>query len=83
MRRTAFRNIERTNMLFDLVVARHHGAFDNVADVATALRADTNRAGGYTVALRSVADPRPHGGSYSSLRDVTLLDSIAEQRGLT
>ena len=83
MRRTSFGNIERTNLLFDLVVAKHHGAFDNLNDVARLLRGDTEPNGGYTIALRTVADPRPLGGSYSSLRDATLLATVAKQRGLT
>ena len=83
MRRTAFANLERTNLLLDLVVARQHGAFDDLNDVVSLLRADNNEHDGWTVALRSIADPRPHGGTYSSLRDDTLLASLAEQRGLT
>jgi hypothetical protein len=81
-RRTAFGNIERTNILFDLVVARQHGAFDNLGATAALIRDDTLANDGYTVALRSVADPRPPGGSYSSLRDVTLLNEAARRRGL-
>lgn len=83
MRRTAFANIERTNALFDLVVAKQHGAFDRPADVAKLLRADAETHHGWSVPLRGVADPRPKGGSYSSLRDITLLATLAEQRGLT
>jgi hypothetical protein len=81
-RRTAFGNIERTNILFDLVVARQHSAFDNLGATAALIRDDTLANDGYTVALRSVADPRPPGGSYSSLRDVTLLNEAARRRGL-
>lgn len=81
-RRTGFANIERTNHLFDLVVARQHGAFDNLAEVARLLREDSQTNDGYTVALRTVADPRPVGGSYSSLRDPTLLNDLARRRGL-
>jgi len=82
MRRTAFANLERTNLLFDLAVAAHHGAFDNPGEVAALLRADTAPNGGWTVALRSIADPRPRRGSYSSLRDTTLLSDLAHARGL-
>ena len=82
MRRTAFGNLERTNLLFDLVVAAHHGAFDNHAEVARLLRADTTAHDGWTVALRSISDPRPRRGSYSSLRDTTLLNDLAKERGL-
>ena len=83
MRRTSFGNIERTNLLFDLVVARQHGAFDNLGEVAKLLRHDTEGHDGWTVPLRGVSDPRPRGGSYSSLRDTTLLSRLADRQGLT
>lgn len=83
MRRTSFGNIERTNLLFDLVVARQHGAFDNLGEVAKLLRHDTEQHDGWTVPLRAVSDPRPRGGSYSSLRDTTLLSRLAKREGLT
>ena len=83
MRRTAFGNLESTNLLFGLVVvAAHHGAFDDPAAVARLLRADTTAHDGWTVALRSIADPRPRRGSYSSLRDTTLLNDLARSKGL-
>ncbi len=82
-RRSAFANIERTNLLLDLVIAHHHGAFDHLDKVAAQLRADTAESAGWTVPLRAIADPRPHHGSYSSLRDATLLADLAESRGLT
>lgn len=83
MRRTGFANLERTNMLLDLVTSRHHGAFDNLNDIVKLIRADTTPHGGWTVPLRTISDPRPTGGTYSSLRDATLLSTIASQRGLT
>jgi hypothetical protein len=82
-RRHAFGNLERTNHLFDLVVCRDHHAFDNIAHVADLLREDVRAHDGNTVALRSVRDPRPPGGYYSSLRDEHLLYRIAKERGLT
>ncbi|GAB3989470.1 hypothetical protein [Nocardioides marmoraquaticus] len=82
LRRTGFGNLERTNRLFDLVVAREHGAFDELTDVVNLLRADASTAGGWTVPLRDVSDPRPMGGRYSSLRDNLLITEIAESRGL-
>lgn len=82
MRRTSFGNIERTNLLFDLAVARHHGAFDDIGAVAKALRDDMTGHDGWTVALRSIADPRPPQGTYSSLRDNTLIAALAKQRGI-
>ena len=83
MRRTAFANLERTNLLFDLTVAAHHGAFDHPDEVAALLRADSAGTGGWTVALRTISDPRPNKGSYSSLRDTTLLADLAAERGLS
>lgn len=83
MRRTSFANIERTNLLLDLAVARHHGAFDDLGDIVKLLRGDTTEHDGWTVPLRRIADPKPRKGTYSSLRDITLLDSLAKQRGLT
>lgn len=86
--RTQFANIERTNHLFDLVVAREHDAFAHPDDVIRALRAETESrtgrrgVGGYAVSLRTIDDPRPETGHYSSLRDATLLASLAESRGL-
>lgn len=81
-RRAQFANIERTNALFDLVVARLHGAFVHRSKVIALLRKDAEAHGGWTVALRTVADPHPKGGRYSSLRDPTLLASVARERGL-
>jgi len=82
MRRTAFANIERTNRLFDLVVASSHGAFDHPSDVAALLRADADEGDGWAVPLRTIADPRSMTTPYSSLRDVTLLTGLANERGL-
>ena len=81
-RRTGFANIERTNHLLDLVVARDHGEFDNLAAVARLLRADATEHDGWTVPLREIADPKPPSGRYSSLRDPTLLAEIAKQKGI-
>ena len=81
-RRAQLANIERTNALFDLVVAKAHGAFDNLDAVAASLRDDAGAHEGWTVPLRSIADPYPAGGRYSSLRDPTLLASLARERGV-
>lgn len=80
--RSRFANIIRTNQLFDLVVARIHGAFDDHAAVARQLRLDVAESDGWTGALRADDDPQPERGRYSSLRDATLLASNAEARGL-
>ena len=81
-RRAQLANIERTNALFDLVVAREHGAFDHPDEVAALLRTDARAHEGWTVSLRAIADPYPSGGRYSSLRDPTLLASLARERGV-
>ena len=88
MRRTGFANIERTNRLFDLVIAREHGAFDDLTAVVALLRKDAKEAvgrngkAGWSVPLRGIADPRPSDGRYSSLRDAMLVVELAELRGL-
>lgn len=46
MRHAGFGNIERTNNLFDLVVARAHEAFDDLSAVAALLRGDAGPYGG-------------------------------------
>lgn len=83
MRRSGFANIERTNRLLDLAVARVHGSFDDLAEVAALLRTDATAFDGWTATLREVADPRPRTGRYSSLRDAALLADVAAARGLT
>jgi hypothetical protein len=80
--RSQLGNIERTNALFDLAVARAHHAFDDLGEVARLLRDDAEAHEGWTVALRAYDDSQPPIGRYSSLRDVTLLSSLARQRGL-
>ncbi len=81
-RGNAFANIERTNRLFDLVVVRAHGGFEDLGAVARALRADAESVAGWTVPLRTIADPRPNRSSYSSLRDAVLIDDLARARKL-
>jgi len=82
MRRTSFGNIERTNRLFDLLIAREHGAFIDLGDVITLLRDDATPEGGWAVPLRDIADPRPRKGRYTSLRNNLLITELAESRGL-
>lgn len=82
MRRMSFANIERTNCLFDLVVAAHHGAFDDTTDIVRLLREDTTAHDGWAPPLRAIADPRPRRGRNSSLRDTALLNDLARERGL-
>jgi len=35
------------------------------------------------VPLRSIADPRPENGRYSSLRDAMLIAELAQRKGLS
>lgn len=82
-RRFRFGNIERTNTLLDLAVARRHGAFDDLAAVTHRLRDDSKDASGWAPPLRAVSDPAGPTGRYSSLRDATLLNHLAQERGLS
>ncbi|HEY0904742.1 MAG TPA: hypothetical protein VGE14_12720, partial [Marmoricola sp.] len=74
----AFGNLERVNRLFDLVVARDHGTFDDLAAVTELLRADATANDGWATSLREVSDVRTRDKNgdivrYSSLRDQQLL----------
>ena len=81
-RRWVFGNVERTNTLFDLAVARELGAFDDLAHVAGQLRIDATGAHGWAPPLRAVADPGGTKQRYSSLRDTALLRDLVAARGL-
>lgn len=81
-RRHQFANIERTNMLLDLVVARAVGMFADLGVLEDLITADALDNDGWTVPLRTIADPQPAIGAYRSLRDEMLLLAVAEQRGL-
>jgi hypothetical protein len=81
-RSAGFANIERTNNLFDLVVARQHGVFLDHSALVQQLRNDALSAAGYAVPLRDISDPRPKSGRYSSLRDSQALLDLADERGL-
>ncbi len=81
-RRHQFANIERTNILMDLVVARAVGMFADLGVVEDLITADALDNDGWTVPLRTIADRQPASGAYRSLRDEMLLLAVAEQRGL-
>jgi hypothetical protein len=82
-RQFSFANVERTNALLDLVVAKANGAFDDLNDVAALIEKDALEFGGHTVPLRAVADPRLADGTPSrSLRDENLLLDVAAARGI-
>lgn len=79
----SFANVERTNNLLDLVVAKADGSFDDLNTVAQLIEQDALRFEGHTVPLRSVADPRrPDGSPSRSLRDEHLLLDVAAGRGI-
>lgn len=82
-RQFSFANIERTNSLLDLVVARAAGAFEDLNAVAALIERDSINHGGHTVPLRWIADPRlPDGTPSRSLRDDGLLLDVAAARGI-
>lgn len=82
-RTASFANLERTNSLLDLVVARDHGAFDHLPTVIKQLRDHTYGSEGWAAPIRDVTDPQPPAPSrYSSLRDKDLLEDLAEVRGV-
>ena len=81
-RRHQFANIERTNMLLDLVVARSIGLFSDLAALEDLITADALDHDGWTVPQRTIADPQPAYGAYRSLRDELLLLAVADERGL-
>lgn len=81
-RRSGFANIERTNRLFDLVVCKEHGVFDDIARVARLLRQDADDEG-FVPPLRVLRDPKGPGGQrYASLLDATLLEDLTTERGI-
>lgn len=81
-RRHQYGNIERTNSLLDTAVCRAHGVFTDLNAVARLLEADEVPWGGWTVPLRSIADPRPRRGRYRSLRDEAQMVAVATERGV-
>jgi hypothetical protein len=93
-RKQLFRNLARTNCLLDLAVARAHGAFANLDDVARLIREDNVAHGGWAPTPRAVADPQPpyvgpgQGPArrpqvYSSLRNRALVPALLAQRTAT
>jgi hypothetical protein len=81
-RRHQFANVERTNMLLDLVVARSVGLFSDLSALEDLITADALDHQGWTVPQRTIADPQPAFGAYRSLRDELLLLAVADDRGL-
>lgn len=81
-RKHAFANLERVNRLFDLVVCRDWGVFDDTLAVAELIRADNETNDGWATPLREVVDVRTGSSRYSSLRDQQLLRTRARKEGL-
>lgn len=87
-REHGFANLERTNALFDLVVAFDRGALDDKAAVIDLLRADNLQFGGWSMPPRFVSDrfridpATDQFVPYSSLSDAALLREIAAKKGL-
>jgi len=71
LRRRAFQfaNVERTNNLMDLVVARQNGMFTDLTAIAQLIEADEMPHRGWAVPMRAIDDPQPRNDRYSSLRD--------------
>jgi hypothetical protein len=81
-RQFSFANIERTNSLLKLVVARAHGEFADLNRVAALIEADETPHAGWQVPVRAIADPQPAEGRYRSLRDETAMLDVAADRGI-
>ncbi|PWW22587.1 hypothetical protein JD79_01745 [Geodermatophilus normandii] len=86
-RKHLYRNLARTNFLFDLAVARDQGAFGDLDAVAKAIRDSNETAGGWAPAPRLLADaqppPREDGTpspGYSSLLNPLLVAALADKR---
>lgn len=86
-RKQLYRNLARTNFLFDLAVARAQGAFTDLDEVTRLLREDNEAAGGWAPAPRTLTDaqppPRAEGERapvYASLLNPLLVAALAEQR---
>lgn len=86
-RKQAFRNLARTNFLFDLAVCRAQGAFTDLADLAERIRVWNEQAGGWAPQPRVVVDTQPAGTTgpqrYSSLLNPLLVPALAKTRSIT
>lgn len=86
-RKHLYRNLARTNFLFDLAVARDQGAFADLDSVARLIRDSNEAAAGWAPAPRLLADaqpPKPEDGrpsaAYSSLLNPLLVAALADKR---
>lgn len=83
----AFRNLERTNRLFDLVVCAEYGLFHDMNEIVRLLRQDGANANGWSAPLREVSDIQPPATAgefkrYASLRDPLLPREAARRQGV-
>lgn len=96
-RQHLYRNLARTNALWDLAVCRSQGAFGDLDEVAAVIRASNEANGGWAPLARAVTDTQPRRveddgtGSgttkvvkltYSSLLNPFLVSRLAKSRGL-
>lgn len=87
-RKQLYRNLARTNFLFDLAVAREQGAFVDLDRLMRQIRDDNVSAGGWARQARTLDDPQPPAGalggsgSYASLLNPAVVDALASHRGL-
>jgi hypothetical protein len=86
-RRHLYRNLARTNFLFDLAVCRDQGVFGDLDAVAKLIRDSNETAGGWAPAPRLLTDaqppPREDGTpspGYSSLLSPLLVAALADKR---
>ena len=87
-REHVFANLERTNLLLDLVVCKDRGLFDDRADVVALIRKDNEKSGGWSLAPRTVNDRMPIDPvtgellPVSSLSDYSIVQALALKKAL-
>jgi hypothetical protein len=86
-RKQLYRNLARTNFLFDFAVARAQGAFTDLDEVARLIRDDNEGANGWAPAPRMLADAQPPprvagqpAPVYASLLNPLLVAALADER---
>lgn len=88
-RQQRYRNIARTNALFDLLVCQENGLFNDTELISHLIREDNLAHGGWSTRLRSFNDIQPPSlaseddttkSRYSSLLDTGLVPALLEAR---
>lgn len=85
-RKQMYRNLARTNFLFDLAVARDQGAFVDLDRLMRLIRDDNVGAGGWARQARTLDDPQPdpkapgYRGPYASLLNPVVVPALLEHR---